>query len=51
MAGPVGWYGRWVRLGGLLDDAVPALVAFALCNLGVLQRVTTREEAKWLLGR
>ena len=33
MVGAVGWYGRSIGLGGLL--AVPALVAFALCNLGV----------------
>jgi hypothetical protein len=35
MAGLVGWYGHWVRLGSLPDGAVQALVAFALCNLGV----------------
>jgi hypothetical protein len=33
------------------DDAVPALVAFALCKLGVRSTLTTREEAQWLLER
>jgi hypothetical protein len=35
MVGPVGWYGRSIGVGGLLELAAPALVAFALCNLGV----------------
>ena len=35
MVGLVGWYGRSVRLGSLPDYVVPAVVAFALCNLGV----------------
>ena len=51
MAGPVGWYGRSVRLGGLPDACSAGARSLCFVQSRRSQHVTTREEAQWLLER
>ena len=51
MAGPVGWYGRSVRLGSLPDACSAGARSVCFVQSRRSQHVTTREGAQWLLER